>query len=479
MKFQLGILTSRFRANHPLKACIQCIHEDTIKIGLPYWHLSHQYPGIWTCNRHGELLYESTTKSTGVGRFLWYLPERKNLALHKSLLDVSRQDQLAIQLHRLTTMITNYIDSTKKIFFASDVLINTYKSTLTTLGYSNRSGKLNFKRIAADFRESLSPVINSGIFSGLPSDQASAESQIYRLLRTPRTGTHPLRHLLFIFWLFPDWITFWERYKNQETRSNSQQEKCIPKDYLFEDEPIDPRKCRFIALIKEDQLSITKASKIIGIDTSTGLAWATKFGIGFKRRSKALKGEVRLLLIDDLKLGLDKDLLAQKYNISVQLITTTLRTELALHDVWCTARFNKRKTMEREKFEILVSEIGLLGSKAIRQAAPATYAWLYRNDRDWLNQTLASIPKVAVHNNSKVNWQERDLALSSQIAKVALELSQNGARVIKLWELYQLVPNLKSKLGALDRLPLTNRILRLTLNRGTKEKSEVSNLKFD
>ena len=69
LKFRLGILTSRFRANHPLKACPDCLKEDRAKFGWTYWHIDHQYPGIWICSTHGQLLRESLLKATGVERF--------------------------------------------------------------------------------------------------------------------------------------------------------------------------------------------------------------------------------------------------------------------------------------------------------------------------------------------------------------------------------------------------------------------------
>jgi hypothetical protein len=82
LKFQLGLVTSRFRANHPLKACPVCMQHDHGIHGTPYWHRDHQYPGVWICPTHGVPLLMSTVKSSGVGRFLWYLP-------HKSLLSTA------------------------------------------------------------------------------------------------------------------------------------------------------------------------------------------------------------------------------------------------------------------------------------------------------------------------------------------------------------------------------------------------------
>ena len=74
LKMTLGLPSSRLRANHPLKFCPLCLRQDKATYGVGYWHLAHQYPGIWICLTHDCGLIESTVKSTGVGRFQWHLP---------------------------------------------------------------------------------------------------------------------------------------------------------------------------------------------------------------------------------------------------------------------------------------------------------------------------------------------------------------------------------------------------------------------
>ncbi len=79
LKFRLGLLTSRFRANHPLKACETCLRTDWEEHGWVYWHLQHQFPGVWVCPWHGQPLLTSKLKSTGVERFQWHLPDASAL----------------------------------------------------------------------------------------------------------------------------------------------------------------------------------------------------------------------------------------------------------------------------------------------------------------------------------------------------------------------------------------------------------------
>lgn len=79
LKLRLGILTSRFRANHPLKACPQCLEQDLRETGWAYWHLKHQFPGVWMCTAHQQPLLQSALKANGVERFQWLLPRLADL----------------------------------------------------------------------------------------------------------------------------------------------------------------------------------------------------------------------------------------------------------------------------------------------------------------------------------------------------------------------------------------------------------------
>lgn len=42
--------------HHPLKYCAECIRHDHATSGFSYWHLEHQYPGVWLCERHLHVL---------------------------------------------------------------------------------------------------------------------------------------------------------------------------------------------------------------------------------------------------------------------------------------------------------------------------------------------------------------------------------------------------------------------------------------
>ena len=66
--------------------------------------------------------------------------------------------------------------------------------------------------IAASFLEYAKPLRMLAEMTALPSTVTEAVTQLGRLLRPPRSGTHPLRHLILIHWLFGSAEAFFSSY---------------------------------------------------------------------------------------------------------------------------------------------------------------------------------------------------------------------------------------------------------------------------
>jgi hypothetical protein len=62
--------------------------------------------------------------------------------------------------------------------------------------------------------------------------------------------------------------------------------------------------------------------------------------------------------------------------------------------------------------------------------APATYARLYRNDREWLNQNSPTL-RMPVSSNNRVDWHERDKLVLAQAQEV-VQLLLNAQKPIRL-----------------------------------------------
>jgi hypothetical protein len=460
IKYRLGLLTSRFRANHPLKACPQCMEEDLRSHFTPYWHLSHQYPGVWSCPVHGLALLESTVKSTGVGRFLWCLPNNKQLTgavFDGKSTQPGKGSWEAISA--FTNLVSGYAGLPHAFRFDISTLLRTYVARLEEGRFKAIGGSLRWSRIGPAFLAAVAPLRTLRELAALPCDEKEVAAQLGRLLREPRTGTHPLRHLAVIYWLFGDWASFIRAYRCSETASV---EVTIAKASQSASGHAAPDETRasFLRLVSEEAMSITGAARQTGIDTTTAMAWAAHAGIATPRRAKRLKDGLREGLIGDLRSGLEKSAAARKYGISIQTVTTTLRTEIGLQHAWAEARHDIARHAARSRWGELVAHNPGVGVKVLRSMAPAAYAWLYRNDRTWLQDQNRHLLMVARVSRSPVNWDERDNRLASEVRKLACQLSsESSGRPARLWQLYQQLPELKAKLSALDRLPLTRRAI--------------------
>ena len=478
LKFRLGLLTSSFRANHPLKACLECMKADLADYGTPYWHLGHQYPGVNICTEHCTPLLHATVKANGVERFLWQLPNRQQLELSTDLLALgSASHQKLTELAQLASGVASVPVG---IHFEPARLTQVYRKRLTLMGLTSRGGRLNVARIGQEFSWAMRDVHRRCEFRGALTNNEEAGSRLARLLRPARSGTHPLRHLILIQWLFCDWTTFLRAY--DASQDEPQPEACPVASQAGEKlahQLVDPRAPHLVRLLQVEMLSVSAAAIVVGVDTTTAMVWAARAGHSTSRRAKVLKPPIRKLLIRDLGNGLDKRVVADRFGVSVQTVTTLLRTEVGLHQRWCDALHSRRRSRARTAWLHAREKFGVDGIKAVRTREPSAYAWLYRNDRAWLIQQNEFLPSGIAGNHSSVKWDERDTHLAKAVLDAALQLdgSHPGKRLL-LWQLAQKLPELKAKLGALHRLPLTERAIRLVVRSRRANDSEDSRALF-
>lgn len=456
LKFRLGILTSRFRGNHPLKACRQCMSADATRFGAAYWHLSHQLPGVWVCHQHGELLRQSTVKSTGVNRFGWHLPDDATLTVAGPAINI---DETAA-LSRLSELSLAWTWRLTGLSLSADALADAYRTAvLERFGPS----ALHVRRrsaLGAAFCQSMQPLRTVYELRAFPAGVDEALAQIRQHILAPRGGTHPLRHIAVIHWLFEGWEHFWGVYQSAAHPHVADQRADDVRSSAR-----DRREDSFLQAVREG-CSISGAARSAGISVSTGLAWASRNGVAVRLKPKSLKPAIRNAVIDALRRGIGKDAVACQCGVSVQAITRVLQTESGLRTAWRDAQTAARRREARSTWTSVVSKFRGLSLTAIRHEAPAAYAWLRRHDRDWLDQNHPILTLTKRTDAPRVDWDSRDSALSAEVRRIAAQLAAESAiSRVELWQIYQLLPELKAKLGVLERLPLTLKAIQETTGR--------------
>ena len=468
LKLRLGILTSRFRANHPLKACEACMAEDVDLKGWAYWHLEHQYPGVWVCLRHGQLLRESMFKSTGVERFQWHLPTSQDLQPWPCGL-LNNDDGTNTALTDFSRLVIGIVNGATLDSIDVSRLHELYREELRRRSWLTSGGSLRMPAISKSYLQYAVPLRVLPELSSVPDSAEAAAIQVSRMLRAPRGGTHPLRHLLVIGWLFETPEAFWTKYRSM--LGNSVAPSTVLDDnavYKIDQDGIGTSKReKLIELLSESGASLRSASSAIGIDVSTAMAWAAKAEIQTSRRPKKLKPELRKTIIEKLTLGTDKQDVAELAGLSIGTITRLLLTEVGLHAKWTQARADRARTSARRSWQDALQAHSDAGMKFIRALEPSAYAWLYRNDRAWLDSKKPSpLGAAQTQGMARISWDARDRVLSTKIREAVLAMQcGGGAKNLKLWQIYQVVPELKAKLGALTRLPLTRKAIDYALMR--------------
>jgi len=468
LKFRLGLLTSRFRANHPLKACATCLREDVDRFGWSYWHTRHQYPGVWMCLQHREPLGSAIIKSTGVERFLWHLPDIDRMVCEWG----TASDESASALHRLAGLTTALVDREESDGWLDAPAVQTaLRVGLARRGWLTASGNARLTDAAADYLRHCHPLRVVPELLGLPSDLEEAKVQLGRVIRPLRSGVHPLRLLVAVDWLFDDAEGFIGLV--DQVPVDNAGDAAGASGVTAESEKSNEQRTTLLSLLRSGR-SASGAAAQVGVTVVTAMAWAAAAGIAVGRRPKVLNPKSLRSLIHDLRKGTDKQEAASRYGVSVQTVTRVLRTEVGLHEAWQASRARRARSASRAAWSRLLKTHRGVGVKLLREMNPAVYSWLYRNDRAWLTQNTPVQRAQPLRRKSSVSWDKRDEALSEAVQRTALALlQQQPARRLRLWHIYQALPELKPKLSALERLPLTQRALDSVLRRPLKREGEL------
>ena len=461
LKFRLGLLTSRFRAHHPLKACPDCMLADLIVHGWAYWHLAHQYPGVWICPVHETSLLESTVKSTGVERFHWHLPTKETLRPMGTL-----QPPIATsRLPALARLICRVVDCERPVgWLGGATMEQAVEAAFAARGWVTRQDRLRIDPSAHDFLAYCTQLVGPDELRALPTTISTARSQVSRLRRSILEGTHPLRILVAASWLFGDFGSLLAAIDTDHATLAVTAPETTSKDYA--DGAQDRRHGVVIEAMRSGQSARTAAA-MVGINIGTARAWAVRAGLTVTRRPKILTALRLGAVIADLTVGADKQAVARRHGVSVATITRVLRTEVGLRATWRQAQWDAAQHRARESWLATQHDHPGAGIKLLRALDPSAYAWLYRHDRAWLkaNGPPHHFADPGSRRNA-VDWLERDRLLHDHIERAVLQLgTAHPGQRLRLWQIYQIVPDLRPKLRVLHRLPLTKQLLEHVIGR--------------
>ncbi|MFJ7827447.1 TnsD family Tn7-like transposition protein [Psychrobacillus sp. NPDC096623] len=167
--------------NDYYKFCLKCFEEDSVS-GVPYWHITHNLPGVTYCERHKCKLVVSNVLFNG-----------KELVALSSQVKKSVPPLLSDKEEKILKLIaeqTDYLFHTKEDI---SKYIPLYISYLYDMGYLN-GFKINEKKLKKHFNNFFS----NNICEVLNIEKEFVISKIIETISSSIKELHPLFHILFI-----------------------------------------------------------------------------------------------------------------------------------------------------------------------------------------------------------------------------------------------------------------------------------------
>ncbi|WP_287881872.1 TnsD family Tn7-like transposition protein [Aquitalea sp.] len=454
LKYRLGLLTSGLGAAHPLKACVSCITEDLTLHGWAYWRRSHQLPGVWLCPRHHEPLQVSPLKLDQVARFSWGLPTQACCA-PISCLEGLNSGQAA-WLFQLGTLSTALLDCVPGQFDDPARISQTVRDRLRSRGMAHPAGRIRWSMVEPVLAQmamemACLPELNH------QSDPVLLRNQLLRLL-SGRALTHPLRYLLWIATWFDDLADFQRAYDDVYAVT-APVDRSEAGAVTIRHGPSEQQQVLLQA--NRGSISLSAAAKQAGVSYATMAVWASRQAIEPSRRPKKVSPSMWEQMVIELRSGAEKEAVALEFDVSVVTVTRILRTAPGLQDHWHAVKHEQRRSAARHAWEQIAGLHAYMGLKALRRLQPAAYAWLYRNDRDWLNACARSLPKRVAGNHAAKRIENADERMAAALKQLA-----NHNATLQAWTLDALkrsIPRIEKAIHSPERWPLTIKALAFIL----------------
>ncbi|MEC4986852.1 MAG: TnsD family transposase [Oscillatoria sp. PMC 1076.18] len=458
---RIGIAASSIPMSQFFRFCSECLKEDEKQYGETYWHRIHQTPGVLVCPHHGTPLHNSTVAFQGLNQHEYEAASIENCQKNTSIPDYSPKVlKTLLKLAQDIAWLFENVQSPQSF----DWYRQRYLDLLIDKKLATASRRVHQKTLIDEFiffygRESLEH-LHSTI------DFENNSNWLSNIVRKNRKSFHPIRHLLTIIFLAGSvkaffknnniyqpfgkspWLCFNGAVDHylQPVVTDVQISHCLENK-----KPLGTFTCSCGMVysrttLKENQDENYRVGKVIA------------YGVIWEKRLQEL--------VEIEKLGLRAT--ARELKVDPRTIKRYV-TQLGLNALWSSYQ-TKDKVVEIENIDALREQNRQQWftlqknhpnetKTTLRNLSPSVYIWLYRNDKDWLNEHSPALQKP-IYTNNRVNWSERDQEIKSQVETVVTQLLNREVpdriTISKIGRMTGLKATLERKL---DKLPLTQAYL--------------------
>lgn len=203
LKSPMNLAAGHFSTKHPLKACRVCLEQDQEKIGMRYWRLAHQFPGVWVCLEHDCGLQEVTVKPRTQQRFLLQTPTAGKLQPISEVFADREAFKTLRELTRLIISVTSNEEQGKQQLAAARERLCLYlqnKHLLLASGWMKAAYKHQAAELCKNFAEFLTELRRHPEFAGLPGSVDGASRRLATYVNG-QSAVQPLEVLVIATWI--------------------------------------------------------------------------------------------------------------------------------------------------------------------------------------------------------------------------------------------------------------------------------------
>lgn len=395
LKTLLGRVANRFGAAPELRFCPECLKADIRRYGTSYWHRAHQLPGVTACPSHKSnlVIYSESYQNIDRRRFIL----APGACSAKFPITEPSSQQLAF------ASLSNELLGTNLPKLERTGYQNVYRNAIFELGLNNKR-YVDYEGLALAVRTYYCD------FEGFPhrdrllSTGRNPLEWLRSLVDRPSRSSHPICHLLLIGFLFKSIEELSRQLMHKPLQAyNSLTNHFQPRAPCPPSAPND----QFILDIK---LSCREVARLTNRSVTTIVNKRRALGIAISERPKNRRADVRARILSMLEMGVPPREIAASCSTSLSAVYRLRAQSPSVGHETASRRFQVERDKRRQQWiEQLVANPND-GPTAARKTSGSTYAWLYRNDREWL-QEKSSASRVCRLSSSRVDWSQRDLEL--------------------------------------------------------------------
>lgn len=447
----VGMTTSSVKSHLYFRYCPKCQKEDLTEHGDVYWRMTHQLPSVHICLTHNEPLLESHVLIREKNKHQYIKATKENC--NSNMTNVVTSEKTSYWLPILAEQ--SYKLATTAYEFDLKELEATYHFLLQLKGYKTMKGHTDHKKLADDFTHFYGMELLELLQSSVDYD--NQHCWLKTITRKHRKGFHPVRHLLFILFLDETLDSVSEQQIKVFHPFGKGPYLCLNKACNHYEKPVikevkvtrctDTKlpvgtfecKCGFIYSRRgPDKQPSDK--KRIGRIKSFGSVWQKQLDQYIHKDKKSYRATARLL-------NVDTNTVIKYANVAVETVSSEKSSSQNL------------EPSKKQEWLWLQEEYPDLLKTELRKLAPALYAWLYRNDKQWIDDHSPTKKKVTYVNN-RVDWNERDRTIRKEVEQAVYTLlNKEKPKRLTVSSIGRELNQLALIEKKIDKLPLTKSCL--------------------